>query len=256
MESNPPKPYKTNLSGAEFSLKIQYWTIRLVELTTISLMISSSLYSLISNRIYNLIVAVILRVVPLQAPAQVLPLIPPLMVSASSLYFFALGRQKHMERIHVLTWLIHLPSILWYSQIDWFQAVGFPVNFQIFQTRLTFMETLLASVVLVAGRIMLFYTSQLRETYSELLKRGAAKEDVENALSKATAFMLAFLVISSLSAIAAIYAIFIIKPILSPLLAGIPYRHIIIGIICLMIIPICIIAFIYNQAKAVPLGKY
>jgi hypothetical protein len=100
----------------------------------------------------------------------------------------------------------------------------------------------------VAGRILLFYTSQIREVFSELQGRGAEKDDLEIAALGMTALTL-ILVGSLITATLAIsYLIPIIKSLLSPIIAFIPYPYMVVGVICLVMIPACIIMYLHSRA--------
>ncbi|MEM2568493.1 MAG: hypothetical protein QXT67_00925 [Candidatus Bathyarchaeia archaeon] len=156
-------------------MKLNYLAIRLIEFPIVLLMICSSMYSLLNNKIYEFSVLFLNTFTQTSFLSPIYPLLPTLLIIvlfSISLYFYAISRQKHLDRIYVLSWLIYLPSPLHFSRIDWLQALGLPINFQIFETKLSFTETLIIGMFLVAGRILLFYTSQIRETYLELLRRG------------------------------------------------------------------------------------
>lgn len=229
---------------------IQYWMIRLVEFLTLSLMICSSLYSLTNNKIYASIISFVQTVAPTYTLAQILTLTPLLLVGLLSLCFYILGDEKHMERIHTLSWMLHSPSVLWFSQIDWLKIIGFPIDFQVFQTSLSFAETLIISIILVSGRIMLFYTSHVRRRLSEFLKRGASEEDLKNAVLNMMMFAFACLGLSILNAVALSSAIPALKENLSPIIAKLPYPYMIIGITCLLAIPACVILYVHSQTQS------
>lgn len=215
-------------------------------------MICFSMYSLLNNKIYEftiLFLNVFLQASFLSPIYPFLPTLPIIILFSISLYFYAIGRQKHLDRIYVLSWLMHLPSLLYFSQIDWLQALGLPVNFQIFETKLSFTETLVVGMLLVVGRILIFYTSQMRETYLELLGRGAEKNDLERMLLGMMMFTLLFVGSSAVASLVISYLIPIFRHLLNPILALLPYPYIVIGVICLIIIPLCIIIYFHSGAS-------
>jgi len=127
------------------------------------------------------------------------------------------------------------------------QTLGSPINFQILETWLSFTETLVISIILVAGRILLFYMSQIREVFLELQGRGAEKGDLEIVALGMTALTLVLIGSSIAATLAISYLITIIKSLLSPIIAFIPYPYVVVGAICLIMIPACIIMYLHSR---------
>ena len=258
MEFFTPKSAEITVSGVEVFLRLKYQFIRLMEFFIVLLMAGLSLYSFSKNKLRELIVLflqwvllIFLRVDAYLPLFSLLTLLTPLiiiMVFSVFLYFYAKGRQKHMDEIYVLSWLMHLPSVLWFSRIDWLQILGSPINFQILETYVSFTETLAISIILVAGRILLFYTSQIREVFLELQGRGAEKDDLETAALGMTALTLILIGSSITVTLAISYLMPVIKSLLSHIIALIPYPYIVVGAICLIMIPACIIMYLHSRA--------
>lgn len=233
-------------------MKLNYLAIRLIEFLMVLSMVGFSIYSLLSNKIYNLAILSLEAFIQIEVLSTIyplLPILPILILFTISLYLYALGRPKHLDRVYAISWLIHLPSILRFSQIDWLQALGLPINFQTLETKLSFTETLIISIILVAGRILLFYTSQIRETYLELLGRGAEKDDLRRVLSGMMMFALLFVGSSAAAVLALGYLIPLVKILLNPIITLLPYPYIVVGVICLIMIPLCIILYLHSGAN-------
>jgi hypothetical protein len=269
LESVTPKLGKITVNGVEVLLRLKYSFIRLIEFFIVLLMAGLSLYSFSKHMLHKLVVLLFQRALlivpqvnvylPILNFLTMLPTLIIIIVFSTLLYFYAKGHQKDMDKIYVLSWLMHIPSVLWFSRIDWLQilwdivrttnsTLGLLISSQILETQLSFTETLLISITLVAGRILLFYTSQIREVFLELQRRGAEKDDLEMAAFEMTILTL-ILIGSSIAATLAIsYLTPIIKSLLSPMIMFTPYPHIAVSAICLIMIPICIIVYLYRRA--------
>lgn len=255
MGSITSKFSETIAIGVEINLRLNYLAIRLIEFFIVLLMFSSSVYSLFNNNIINLITLFFERFMQVSIISQIypfIPIIPKLLIiilSSITLYFYVIGKQKYLDGVYIISWIMHLPSIIYFSQIDWFQALGLPINFQMLETKFSFMETLIIGIFLVAGRIILFYTSKIREMYLELLGRGAEKNDLEYILSKMIGIILLYVGSSTIATLAISYLIPIVKSFLILITALLPYPYIVIGVICLIMIPLCAIVYFYSEMR-------
>jgi len=216
-----------------------------------------SLYSLSKNRAYELMTSLLqhllLALLPAEARQQLIAfptaLVTMIIVSiiALLLYFYAKGQEKHMDGVYVMSWLMHLPSILWYSNLDWLKVLGLPLNFQVLETRLSFAETLIISAILVGGRALLFFTSNIRDALTRLQGRGAEEDDLKVAAAGMVTLALALVALSTAMVLTMSYLIPMIKVLLGPVIALIPYPYVVIGAACLIIIPVIVIAYLYNS---------
>jgi len=221
-------------------------------------MASLSLYSFSKNRLYESIASslqqLLLALLWTEARQQLaaLPIAPMIIIitmTSSLLYFYVKGWEKHMDRVYAMSWLMHLPSILWYSNLDWLRVLGSPLNFQVLETQLSFVETLIISAFLVGGRALLFFTSQIRETLVMLQERGAGDDDLGAAASGMTTLALLLVALSIVATLAMSYLMPMIKALLSPIIALTPYPHVVIGIACLIAIPVFVIMYLYSKAR-------
>ncbi|MEM2661200.1 MAG: hypothetical protein QXS74_07770 [Nitrososphaeria archaeon] len=233
-------------------MKLSYSTIRLIEFLIVLIMFFSSIYSLLNNNIINLTILFFERSMQVSILYQLYPFIPKLLIivlSSIFLYFYVIGQQKYLDRIYMISWIMHLPSIIYFSQIDWFQTLGLSISFQMLETKLSFTETLIIGIFLVAGRVMLFYTSKTREMYLELLGRGAEKNDLETILSRIIGLILLYVGSSAIATLAISYLIPTVKSLIIPITTFLPYPYIVIGVICLIMIPLCIIIYFYSEMR-------
>ncbi|MEM3715796.1 MAG: hypothetical protein QW145_01395 [Candidatus Bathyarchaeia archaeon] len=228
-------------------MRLKYWIIRLTELVIVFLMLILSIHSLISSVIYEAIIRLLTTVFPQRMPAQVLALTPIISLSVVFISLYALGKQKCVDEIYVLSWLIHAPTVLSFSQIDWPKMMGLPVGLQDLRTDLGFMEALIVSLALIAGRLMLVYMFQIREFYRELLSRGAEKEDLERAFPGMLALITLVIGLALLGVVGISLAVPAIKIFLLQILASVPYPYVTIITACLVAIPTCVMTYIYSQ---------
>jgi len=252
MESITPKLNKIIVSGVKICMRLNYSAIRSTEFLVALLMICSSIYSLLNNRIYDFFILFLSRFLQASFLSPIYPFLPtlPIVILFSvSLYFYAMGRQKHLDGIYAISWLIYLPSLLYFSRVDWLQVLGLPINFQMFETKLSFAETLIIGISLVTGRILLFYISQIREIYLEMLGRGAEKNDLEHVLPGMMMFTILLAGSSTAASLAISYLIPVFRHLLNSIITLLPYPYIIIGVICLTIIPLCIIIYFHSGAS-------
>ena len=106
------------------------------------------------------------------------------------LILIVFGSERIISGAYVLLWILLLPSVLWFSNFDWFKAFGFPFNFGMLAANLPFVEVLATGLVLVTTRIFLLFNSQIKNTKRELFARGASEIDTENAMVKQASFFL------------------------------------------------------------------
>lgn len=234
-------------------MRLGYTAIRLIEFAIVLLMAYSSMYSFLNNALYDgamLLLEGLLMKMNITTPISLDVFIRLSFFSIFSLillYFYAKGKEVHFNRFYTLAWLLHLPSILYFSRIDWLREMGLFINFQIFKTSLSFSDTLVIGAILVSGRILLYYTARIKETYHELIERGASKDDVESAISAMTTFSLIFIVFTSAIAFIASHAIPLLASFFVPRVSSIPYPYIVLGAISLVAIPAIIIAYIHSR---------
>lgn len=234
-------------------MRLGYATVRLIEFTLVLLMAGSSMYSFLNNVLFDEVMLFLKRLLmSLNIPTPIytdtfLRVLFFFIFSLVFLYLYAKGKETHFNRVYTISWLMHLPSILYFSRIDWLREMGLLINFQLFKTNLSFLDTLVIGMILVSGRILLYYMSKIRETYLELVERGASEEDLEHAISGMAMFTLAFVVSTSVVAFIVSQAIPLIASFFVQKVASLPYTYIMIGGISLVVIPAILIIYIYSS---------
>lgn len=230
-------------------MKLKYRHIRLIELFLVLLMFGLALYSFSKNRVYDSMILLLQQLSALLKVDVDQPIYLIIFIIIPFLYFYAMGREEHMDGVYMMSWLMHLPSVLWYSGLDWLKVVGSPLNFQVLETRLSFEEVLLISAILVGGRILLFFTCQIRETLIGLRKRGADESDLEAVIPGMTGFALTLVTLSTALALAVSYLIAVTKELFNPVVALAPYPYVTFGVACLVAIPALVIIYFHSKAK-------
>ena len=233
-------------------MRLGYKQIRLLELIVIFLMVGISFYSFLKNKVYHLTSSALQQILFTLLPLEVhreLTLALLIAVIAPLLHLYSKGREKHMDGIYAILWLMHLPSVLYYSGLDWLEAISAQLNFQVFETELSLGNTLLIGAILVGGRILLFLTSNIRKTLEELQKRGADEDDLMKVSSGMTFFALTIVTFSISMALLMSYIIPMIKALLNPFTGMVPYTYAVVGTASLIAIPVIAILYLYSRAR-------
>jgi hypothetical protein len=123
------------------------------------------------------------------------------------------------------------------------------VNFELFTTDLSFIEIYAAGLVLVGGKIFLFFSSQIKNSRLNLLSRGALEADVEKVVSRELVFFSALVVFC----IGGAFAIGMITPLLKLImqtwLQSLLYPYIILGLAATIILAIGVVIYLRSHVE-------
>lgn len=166
-----------------------------------------------------------------------------------ALILCALGSESALSKVFYLSWILLLPSVLWFSKLDWFKVLNSPVNFELFATNLSLVEVFLVSLILIGGKIFFFFSSQIKDSRLELLARGASEEDVEEVVFKKIIFFSVLVIFC----IIGVFLIGVITPFLKIFpqawLASLPYPYFIVGLIVTVTLALCVVIYLRSQAE-------
>lgn len=220
-------------------------TISLAPLLAACTVLPLVLYVFTRNHIYNMILAALDLVFPNFDTYQT-PILAVLFVGLLILFIF--GSEKAMSGTYIFLWVLLLPSILWFSNLDWFRITGLPFNLEVFAANLPFIEVLVAGVVLVTTRIFFSFMSQIKNTRLELLGRGALGPDAQRAVSKQSTFFSALVLGCLGAAFLIIAATSTVKTALQGWLPAFPFSYVFLGLAGASALIICTALYLRSQA--------
>lgn len=165
------------------------------------------------------------------------------------LILISFGSEKVISRTYFFLWIFLLPSILWFSNLDWFKILNLPFNLEMLAANLPFIEVLATGLVLVATRIFLSLISQTKNTRLELVARGSSELDADQAITRQSALFSALI----LGCIGAAFLIFTatsaVKTALQGWLSNVPYPYIILGLSSAAALIICTALYLRSHAE-------
>ena len=202
-----------------------------------------SYYNLTHNNLYTSILTVLEALnVPQQLSVMILPAI---LLSA----VFTLMLAGAFSKICHLSLILLIPSVLWFSNLDWLQILRLPINLQFFKTDLPFTCILYSGLLIISCETLFHFLSQIKSTRSELLSRGADKEDVEKVAIKQFTFASTLTALCTLTTLVIVNAAFLLKTTFQNFTRQILYPYITLGAISTAITIICILAYLRSQAE-------
>jgi hypothetical protein len=231
-------------SGVDANMKNKkaFPLIFLTEALASLIVFSLSYYNFTHNNLYTSILTVLEA---LNVPQQLCTIILPAILLSAVLTLTLAGA---FSKICHLSLILLIPSILWFSNLDWLQILGLPINLQFFKTDLPFTYTLYSGLLLISSETLLYFFSQIKITRNELLSRGAEKVDVERVAMKQFAFASTLTALCTLATLVISNAAFLLKTTFQNFTKQILHPYITLGAISAAITIICILAYLRAQA--------
>jgi hypothetical protein len=168
---------------------------------------------------------------------------------AGLLLLIILGNEKTSSRTYDFLWILLLPSILWFSNIDWFKILGLPFNFEILAPNLPFTLVLATGLVLATTRIFFSFVSQIKNTRQELLGRGASELDAQNAFREQSRFFSKLILACTGAALLIISTASAAKIVLQQALPPMQYPYVILGLASATMLTICTALYLKSYAE-------
>ena len=247
MEPDTSEFDKSDDFRCEEKMKVKtHIIVSLTEIIVALAIFGLAFYVFIRNRFYNLILTVLNSIFP---SFQISEAVVFALFFGIVLILYALNSEGAFSKIYYLSWILFLPSVLWFSKMDWLQILGLPVNFEVFATDLPFMEVFAVGLVLVSAKIFFFFTSQIKNLRLELLVRGASETDVEKVVFKEFVFCSALIVFCAGGVFVIVVATPLLKTIVRVWLASLIYPHVILGFIVLVTLATCILMYLRSHAE-------
>jgi hypothetical protein len=151
------------------------------------------------------------------------------------LLIFVLGVGVMNERLLfaslIFAWLIFVPSVLYFSGLDWAKAFNLTVDFHDMANRLPSYVILLNGVLLVMVGLMLRSYSHVRAVTRNLLERGATHSQVSSATGKNLSFLYRMIAASTLGCLIVAGLVVLIAPVFSALFNGNEAAYMVVSII-------------------------
>ena len=166
---------------------------------------------------------------------------------ALSLLFWRRGDEAGFGRLFSLNMLMFFPSVIDFSMFNWINLI-MPYDPAPSLLRLrVFGVGLLLQVTYIA----LMNTVRFRGVREELVGRGAKVEDVDD-VSKGQMAYLALLMTGTVAVVTSIYyATPMVKGLLVLETEGLPYLHVVIGIVCSILIAVATVIYLRgHETKA------
>ncbi|MGD2200127.1 MAG: hypothetical protein PVJ38_00670 [Candidatus Bathyarchaeota archaeon] len=165
------------------------------------------------------------------------------MAMALSFLFWRRGDEAGFGRLFSLNMLMFFPSVLDVSTFNWINLI-FPYDPTINISTLWIFGV---GLLLQATYLTLRYTVRFRGLREELEGRGALEMDVDE-VSKGQMIYLAQLVVgSSLACAGVYYGAPYVNRLLRGEIHGLPYPHIIVGVVCIFLIAAGIILYLRGE---------
>jgi hypothetical protein len=221
-------------------------TISLAQLLAALVVLPLIFYVFTHNHVYTAALSTMSFIFP--DSNTFLPLILAVLFSIL-LIMILFGSEKVISRTYMFLWILLLPSVLWFSNFDWFKALGLPVDFGMLAANLPFAEVLATSLVLVTTGIFLSLISQIKKTKRELLARGASEVDTGKAMTKQS-FFFSTLVLGCIGVVSLIaVASSIAKIAVQTWLTSLPYLYTILGLAGAVALMICVVLYLRSHAQ-------
>jgi hypothetical protein len=248
LESEKAKLHPPPPGGVDAKMKDEkaYPIILLTEALTSFGAFLLSYYNFIHNNLYTIILT---TMEALNVPQQICAIV---LLATLLVAVFAMTVAGAFSRICQISFMLLIPSILWFSNLDWLQILELPINLQLFKTDLPFTFTLYSGLLIVSCETLHYFLFQIKRTRDELLSRGAYKADVGKVTMKQLKFSSTLTALCMLTTVTITNIAFVLKTTLQNITNQIIYPYIALGTISATITIICILAYLKVQARKSP----
>jgi hypothetical protein len=221
-------------------------TMRLTQLAAAVAVLALVLGVFAYNQLYSTILTRLNFALPNISTFQV-PILA--LLFAGLLIMILFGNEKVSSGTYDFLWILLLPSILWFSSLDWLKMLGSPFNFGAFAANLPFPVVLAAGVVLVTTRIFFSFVSQVKNTRQELLGRGASESDARKAFNEQSRFFSKLILACAGAALLIITAASTARAVLQQSLPTAQYPYVILGLASATLLTICTALYLKSHAE-------
>jgi hypothetical protein len=157
-----------------------------------------------------------------------------------SFSFWRRGDLPGFGRLFSLNMLMFFPSVIDFSMFNWVNLI-LPYEPTL---KVTPLWVFAVGVLLQTTYVALIFTVRFRSIRQEFLERGAELEDVDS-VSRGQMSYLAVLLTGTTAVIVLLYyAVPLTKDLLRLEFQGLPYPHLIIGVVCTLLITVSIVLYI------------
>lgn len=163
-----------------------------------------------------------------------------LLVLFLSFSFWRRGDLPGFGRLFSLNMLMFFPSVIDFSMFNWVNLM-LPYEPTL---KVTPLWVFAVGVLLQITYITLIFTVRFRLMRQEFLERGAELEDVDNVSRGQMFYLAALLTCTTVVIIMLYYAVPLTKDLLSLEFSGLPYPHLVIGVVCTLLITVAIVLYL------------
>lgn len=110
--------------------------------------------------------------------------------------------EKGLQWSLAVAWILYLPSVLYFSKIDWLYIMGTGSNLSTLKSDLPEVYIVLNGAALVGTSLLIYSYGELRELRRDLLGRGGSAPEVDAACARNMLFLTGTIAISAASAVA------------------------------------------------------
>ncbi len=144
----------------------------------------------------------------------------------------------------LLGWMMLLPSLLYYSSVDWFSAVGLELTFGDLGNSLPGWVVFLNGFMLATTSLLLRSYLQLRDLRRNLIARGAIMEELDLNLRKDLLFNATIIGACALGTAAIAILVVVLTPGFTELSSIAPYLYLVVGLAVELLIIVSIARFL------------
>jgi hypothetical protein len=153
--------------------------------------------------------------------------------------------ETRLPLVILFGWMMLLPSMLYYSSVDWFLSLGLTITFGDMSNNLPGWMIFLNGLLLITTSLLLRSYMQLRIVRGNLIERGAERKELDDNLRRELSFSAAIVGACCLGTAAIAVLAVILTPAFSDLSSVSPYLYLVIG----LAVELIIIAFIVRFLK-------
>jgi len=154
----------------------------------------------------------------------------------------------------VAAWLMYIPSLLYFSALDWMKVFNLVVVFHDMANRLPDYVVFLNGALLVASGLLLRTHAHAHDVQENLLQRGASPDQVGAAVRGNLTFAYRIIALSTLGCLVAAGLVIIMAPAFSTLLHGSDTAYMVVSVAAGVILVALLGTFIWRAGRRIPLA--
>jgi hypothetical protein len=177
-----------------------------------------------------------------------------LLLALLLLFVLALGmmNEKRLFLSLIAAWILLVPSLLYFSALDWMKALNLVYDFHDMANRLPNYVIFLNGALLVATGLLLRSHAHVDGVWENLLRRGASPDQVRSAVGRNLAFLYKMIAISTLGCMVVAGLVILIAPAFSALFDGSEIAYVVVSVVTGVFLVAVLGSFILLAARRTP----